>query len=267
MPVCGQRYLKYGGSTTCFSIHTPDTLIVFDAGTGISLLLHDLVNGPEMPAMTLFFTHFHMDHVVGLPCFDPLYRKDIRISIMADPRRADDWKQTLQAFLSKPYWPVGLGECAAGMTMTDLPVTDESVEISGVRISWFRVPHPQQCLAYRAEMPGRTIVISTDVEYTVRSADPKFIEFCQDADFLVFDGQYAPEEYERYRNWGHSTWEAAASIAEKARIGRLVLTHHAPDRIDSEIDRIVERVREVFPRTWAATENMVLDDEQVSDQH
>lgn len=258
MPACGRDYVKYGGNTTCFSIQTDGGLIIFDAGTGILHVANDLAGFPEMPSITMFFTHFHMDHVIGLPRFDPLYSKQTTISIMADHHRGGDWKKTLRTFMGKPYWPVGLGECDAVMKLEDLPAEQDGMELYGVRISWFHVPHPQQCLAYRVEMPGNVVVIATDVEYDANRIPPDFIEFCRNADFLVYDTQYTPEEYAAHRGWGHSTWETGARIAGQAEVGRLILSHHAPDRKDREIDRIAEDAKKVFSRSIAATENMVL---------
>lgn len=259
MPVCGGRFLHYGGSTTCFSMQTDTGWIIFDAGTGIGHVARDLARLDEMPAITLLFTHFHLDHVVGLPCFDPLYSKRTEISIMADPRRSSDWRDTLYDFMAKPYWPVGLGEADANMRLADLPIEDQTMELHGVRISWFRVPHPQQCLAYRVEMPGNTVVIATDVEYEAGAVNPAFIEFCAHADFLIYDTQYAPDEYPAHRGWGHSTWETAARIAAESRADRLIMTHHDPDRDDAGVRGLVDDARKIFPNTEGATENMLLE--------
>ena len=71
MPICGEAHLRYGGNTTCFSVRTPQGIIVFDAGTGICNVARDMESNPSTGAITLFFTHFHMDHLMGLPCFRP----------------------------------------------------------------------------------------------------------------------------------------------------------------------------------------------------
>jgi len=259
IPACGQEYLIYGGHTTCFTVRTDSGLIIFDAGTGISSVANDLSELPTSPSITLLFTHFHMDHIIGLPIFSPLYNKNTEISILADRRRTDDWRTTLKNFIGKPYWPIGLAESDAVMKLEDIPVDEEAMELYGVRISWFLVPHPQQCLAYRVEMPENTVVIATDLEYNKNGIQSAFINFCRNADFLIFDAHYTPEEYPAHRGWGHSTWEVGARIANEAGVDRLILTHHAPSRKDTEIDRILEAARKVFPVTFAAAENMVLE--------
>lgn len=258
MPACGGDYVKYGGNTTCFSVETDDGLIIFDAGTGISHVADDLAKLPQMPSITMLFTHFHMDHVIGLPCFNPLYSKQTSISIMADPRRSTDWRNTLTTFTGKPYWPVGLGESDATMKLGDIPVEQDGIELYGVRISWFSVPHPQQCLSYRVEMPGNVVIIATDVEYDTNRIQPAFVDFCRNADFLICDTQYTPDEYDARRGWGHSTWEMGVRIAKEAKVDRLIMTHYAPKRKDRELDLIVEAARKQFPQASPATENMIL---------
>ena len=258
VPTSGPDVLRYGGRTTCFSVETDDGWVLVDAGTGLSLVSRDLATRPSVSPMTMLFTHFHMDHVVGLPCFDPLYSKESRIVFMGDPRRTNSWKESLRIFTSKPYWPVGLGESEAAMEMRDLPIDRSDMDLYGVRVSWFAVPHPQQSIAYRMEMPGNTVVIATDMEYTTENVHSAFIDFCAGADYLICDSQYTPEEYRAYRGWGHSTWQTATHIARAADVGRLILTHHAPDRTDDAVDEIVKAASEHFPRTSGAVENMTL---------
>lgn len=256
--VCSSEYLKYGGSTTCFSVRTEKGLIIIDAGTGISRIAADLKVSPSSLPMTMLFTHFHLDHIAGLPSFDPLYDKKSTISIMADPRRNDNWRESLTTLMGKPYWPIGLGEADAALAMKNIPVDDEKMELYGINVQWCSVPHPQKCLAYRFECSTKNIVVATDSEFDIGNISDKFLHFCTNADCLIYDAQYTPEEYAKHIGWGHSSWKTATHIAKTAKVKRLVLTHHAPDRKDSAIDAIVEQARKEFSNTDAAIENMLL---------
>lgn len=259
MPACGAEFIKYGGNTTCFAMQNDHGVIIIDAGTGISHLARKIDSLSSIPQLTMLFTHFHLDHVLGLPCFNPLYNSDTTISIMADPRREHDWKDTLVTFMGKPYWPVGLGDTDAIMQLNNIPIDDGDMTIYGTRISWFSIPHPQNCLAFRMETGDKSLVIATDVEYDPDSISEDFINFCAKADYLLFDNHYTPEEYPKRVGWGHSTWKTATAAAERADVGQLILTHHSQSRTDAQIDTIVESARKVFPNTTAAVEDMVLD--------
>ena len=76
----------------------------------------------------------------------------------------------------------------------------------------------------------------------------------READILIFDAQYTPDEYSTYRGWGHSTWLEATRIAREANVRRLVLFHHDPDHTDENLDRIVDEARGHFAETVAARE-------------
>jgi ribonuclease BN (tRNA processing enzyme) len=193
---------------------------------------------------------------MGLPSFDLLYEPRTKITLMGDPSRKENWKTTIRHFVNEPFWPVGFVDLYAMTEMRDLPNNVNCMELYGIRVSWIQVPHPQQCLAFRFDMPERSIVIATDAEFHPHLISPDFLHFCKGIETLIFDAQYTPQEYTRKVGWGHSSWETAASIASILDVGKLVLTHHDPRRKDKEMDMIIEEANRIFPRTVAAMENM-----------
>lgn len=256
LPACGYEFLRYGGDTTCFSLETPRGLLVIDAGTGLRHVTQELADRADLPPITVLLTHLHMDHLIGLPSFGPLYSSHAHIQFMADPHREGDWQHALRAFMRKPYWPVGLTEADATLEFTPLPEDRAVLEIYGVRIQWCAVPHPQQCIAYRLDWAGGSIVVATDVEYAADRIPDHFAAFCRNADHLIFDAHFTPAEISQYRGWGHSTWEAGAALARMSGVRQLILTHHSPKRRDQEVDALVESARQAFAATRAACTNM-----------
>ena len=69
-----------GGNTPCVEIKSGKTEIILDAGTGIRLLgkSKDL---PLSGNYNLLFSHFHWDHIQGLPFFDPIYSPETTINV------------------------------------------------------------------------------------------------------------------------------------------------------------------------------------------
>ncbi|MBN1674266.1 MAG: MBL fold metallo-hydrolase [Kiritimatiellae bacterium] len=260
-PVPRREFLKYGGNTTCFTLETAQGILVFDAGTGIASLHEDLAERGERPPVTILFTHFHMDHVMGLPFFDGLYMDHSRLTLVGDPARETDWRATLRTFVGKPYWPIGLGEAQARLELEDLPSAG-ALTIYGVRLSWCPLCHPQESLAYRVEAPGVSVVVATDHEPGTPEVDERFLAFCRGAGCLICDAEFTPEEYPAHRGWGHGTWAAAARLAEQAGVGRLILTHHNRYRQDAQLDAIVAQARAAFANTDAASEGLVLTGEE-----
>ncbi len=256
MPVAGRQFARYGTQTTCFSLRTPQGLIVVDAGTGIISLSESLQHETELPPITMFFTHFHLDHVIGLPLFQPIYQPQARITMMGDPDRPGGWKRALTTLIGKPYWPVDLLDQRTSIRLQDLPAGRFTMLRHGIRIAWCQAWHPQQCMAYRLESNVSRIVIATDHETGNRQIDENFLSFCRGADMLIMDAQYTPRELTAHRGWGHGSWLTAATIAREAQVGELILTHHDRYRTDAHLDAIVRKARRLFPRTRASREGM-----------
>ncbi len=259
LPTCGPHFLRYGGDTTCFSLETSEGLLIIDAGTGLRHVTQELADRTDLPPLTVHRTHLHMVHLRGLPSYGPHYSSHAKIRFMADPNREDDWEQALLAFIRKPYWPVGLTDADATLAFADLSPSGDPMEIYGVQVRWCPMPHPQQCVAYRLDWPGGSVVVATDVEFNAGEIPERFVRFCSGANHLIFDSHFTPSEIAHYTGWGHSTWKAGVALAEAAGVGELLLTHHSPRRYDSDIDAMVEAARKRFPRTRGASTNTLLD--------
>ena len=228
-----------------------------DAGTGIVSLGDELVRRATLPPIRILFTHLHLDHVIGLPTFKPLFRKDARITLMGSSTSSGRWRQALSTMFGKPLWPVGLSDVEATVRFEDLEGRGPRT-LCGIQVSWCPVRHPQGCLSFRIETSDGVIVLATDREHGDRQRDRAFLSFCRGADILIHDAQYTPEESHRRRGWGHSTWEQAARVAKAAGVRKLVLTSHDPSRSDAQVDRIVAKARRIFPNTVGAAEGLVL---------
>lgn len=250
-PVSGHRYCRYGGGTSCFSVETPDGILILDAGTGLASLGEELVRRATLPPMKILFTHVHLDHIMGLPAFKPFFRKDARITLMGHSTPSSRWRQAISTIFGTPFWPVGLSNAEATVRFEDLAGRGPRT-LCGVQVSWCPVRHPQGALSFRLETSRGVMVLATDREHGDRRLDRAFLSFCREADGLIHDAQYLPAEYPRHRGWGHSTWQQAARVACAARVGRLVLTSHDPTRTDADVDRIVRQARRIFPNTVGA---------------
>jgi ribonuclease BN (tRNA processing enzyme) len=98
----------------------------------------------------------------------------------------------------------------------------------------------------------------TDVEHGDQ-IDLGVVEISRGADLLIHDAQYIPEELSRKKGWGHSSWEQAAEVAERAGVKRLALFHHDPEHDDEFILGIEKKCRDRFPESFAAREDMEVE--------
>jgi phosphoribosyl 1,2-cyclic phosphodiesterase len=259
IPVSGKEFQRYGGNTTCLCItrERSNRVIILDAGTGIRNLGKELIaQGLKMEAINISFTHFHWDHIQGFPFFAPAYDRNqkIIIHVMGEERKFKDIKEIFSRQMQKEYFPVELD--AMGAQFEFLSYGDEETFYGGKVIA---VPQHHKfaggSYGLRIEDESGVLVICTDVEH-INGIDKNIVELARNADLSIHDGQYTDEEYKKFRGWGHSTWRQGVEVAIRAKVKRLILTHHDPDHDDDFLDSMEEECKKTFPACLIAKEGM-----------
>lgn len=226
--------------------------LLVDAGTG-------LVNLPtDADRWTVLLTHLHWDHVLGLPFFAPLFQKGRRFDFINGLHSPNELDEMVRQMIRPPWFPVDWHDTASEKTFSLAP--SEPFEVGDVQVTAVNLFHPGGVTAWKLERDGSSIVIATDTEHGDPDADDAVRKLAAGADVLIHDAQYLEHEYSMSKTgWGHSTWQAAVSVAQDAGVGRLYLTSHDPTRTDELVDAIVEAAREEFPDTHALAEGSVIE--------
>lgn len=256
VPTPAPDRLRHGGNTICLAARlAEDEYLLLDCGTGARLLGKEIESerGGKPTRIHLLFSHYHFDHIEGLPLFPPLYDPRMTIRIHGFAPAGLTVRRTFEQFMAPPYFPVRL---------SGTPATVEYVEMDGapfsigdLRVSTLPLNHPDGCIAYRLERGGRRVIFATDHEHGDPEIDTALAAFSEGADHLIYDATYVPAEYESLRKgWGHSTWYAAIAVARAARVRNLVLFHHHPEHTDTELEEILRVARGEFQSTIVARE-------------
>jgi phosphoribosyl 1,2-cyclic phosphodiesterase len=259
IPICGPEFQEFGGNTTCVLIDGPKRTGIFDAGTGIRELGKELVNDPNIgidrPCF-LVFSHFHWDHIQGLPFFAPAYdpSRHFVIAAIGRERYGQDIKSIFAAQMQSDYFPVPLDNMGAQIDF--LKTKEDFLKDGKAMARAVKHNHPGNAYSYRIEGEnGKVVVFCTDIEHG-DEIDERIVDLSKGADLLIHEGQYTPEELPRFKGWGHSSWEQAVEVAQRACVKRLVITHHDPDHDDDFLREVEKKCQARFPNTLLAREKM-----------
>jgi phosphoribosyl 1,2-cyclic phosphodiesterase len=269
----GAATQRYGGNTSCVEVAPDDgPPIIIDAGTGIRKLGKEWMQGAfgeGRGAAHILVSHTHWDHIQGLPFFDPMYQKGNKLVVYA--RQPDDGhlRSVFASQTEAPYFAVPFEHVAAELAFQELQA-GARFHIGPVEVSCAQLNHPWIAIGYRLSVGGRALAYITDtapfrdiliekdfihtppaVGQPLPPADAAklarmregVVRLCENADVVIYDTQFTPEEYRSRPHWGHSCPEDAIEIARAAGAKAVALFHHAPERTDDELDALVAKHR------------------------
>lgn len=260
IPCAGTETIRYGGNTSCVEIRCGRRLMIFDGGSGLRPLGKALVAGGRQVDLDLFYSHTHLDHIVGLPFFAPAYSAGTRIRFWAGhlKQTGTDIRSVLQQMMSPPLFPIPIEVLAARLDFRDFAAGDTLTPHTGVKLVTAALNHPDNATGYRVEFAGKAVAYITDTEHHPGASDPNVLKLMHEADVAIYDSTYTDEEYTRHRHWGHSTWEEGVRLAKQAKVKQLVIFHHDPSHTDDMMDQISSDAAKAYPGTIVAREGMML---------
>ncbi len=244
VPAASPQTAAFGGNTTCVAISTDaGDHIILDAGTGIRGL-GERLRASGARTCTLCLTHAHWDHIQGLPFFAPLHDREWLVRVFGpEGMGGQGVRASLEYVLNGRNFPLLLADTACSLETAEF-TPGTSFRAGSALVETCPVNHPGGCVAYRVTADGWSFVFTGDHEWDEEEGTAQtraaLESFITGADVLLADAPYTPEEYGKYRGWGHSCMEDWPEAAARAGVRRLLLTHHAPARTDGELFRLAE---------------------------
>lgn len=231
-PVPSQKFMEYGGNTSCISVSFENHMIIFDAGTGLSAFGRE-GNLLKNMRLDILISHLHIDHVMGLFTFQPFLCADMEIHLYG----RTGMERKLRRLLSPPWWPLRVQDFKAKLYFHEIQ-TDDSFQIGSVTVSAMEGNHPGGSILYRLDGDNKRLLYALDCEYNEKFF-AKVSEFTRGSDLIIWDANFAPEDFRE--GWGHSTWKHGVKMRNAASVRRVLMTHYSHEYTDVFLHRL-ERV-------------------------
>ena len=240
-------HLGVGGNTSCVEIRVDDHVLICDAGTGVITFGNELIKQSEIRELLIILTHYHWDHV-------------------GDDN--DEIKDHVSSQMRAPYFPVGTESWLANIQY--LSPSPAGMQHGPIKIEYKNVHHPGTTYGYRMLVNGKSVIYISDNEcsFIEKSVSQKRgtlndeeqalyddmieeehhseLELIRNADILIHDAQYTPEDYEKKQGWGHSCYIDTIHMAIDADVKELYLYHHDPNYDDKTINTIHEHAKQII---------------------
>lgn len=268
-PVSGSQFSRYGCATTCIEVCLDSGhVILLDAGTGLVNWAKIRASHLESPPM-IFFSHYHLDHILGLPFYAGIYDRQALPEIYC-PCLADGMADAsaLGRLFDGVLFPVIWQELPAQHLHPFRP--GESFRIGGALLQTVPTCHAGGCTAFKICGDGWTFAYSGDHEIPLRDAtsennciNSQLMEFLAGADIALVDSHFTPADHRLRPDWGHSDFGQWADALTGKNVGRVLLSHYSPEYDDSRIESLLAEAVPGFAESSiqvsAAREGCVID--------
>lgn len=246
-PASGADFAEFGGDTPSIEVAQGDQRIFIDAGSG----LKNVRVTPSLPDdFDLVLSHYHYDHLIGLPFFEPAWRMKGRLRIFAPKFGADNPFDILTKFFSTPFCPVRLDDLSVRVDVIAYRPGDSWPAAGGATIATTRVNHPGGCAAIRVSGGAGDLVYASDAELSGDADARALADFARGADLFIADAMNDETNAGARRGWGHSSWRDAVAVGVAAEARATALFHHDPRRSDIALVAVDAQARAMSPRAF-----------------
>ena len=277
--------------TSCLFRFNGEGLLI-DCGEGTQVALREAGFSPN-PISVICLTHYHADHVSGLPGFLLSMGNSDRTDpiTIVGPKGLERVVNSLRVIAPELPFEINFYE---------ITQPEETFEILGYHIHAFKVNHNVLCYGYTIEIPrkGRFDVEAAkaldlpvklwnplqkgmQVEHEGKVFTPDMVmgaarkgikvtyctdtrptktlvESAENADLLICEGMYAEEDkLAKAKQNKHMTFYEAAKVAKDAKVDRLWLTHFSPSMTGHK--RYMKAVCEIFPQAELGEDGKFLE--------
>ncbi len=237
----------FGTATTCVEIESQRNRIIIDGGSGLRALGEKVMLGPcgkGQGVVHIFLTHFHWDHLLGIPFFTPLFLSGNQINFYAVQ---PDLEELVRGKFRRPYFPVAFESLPSKINFHYLPPR-KPFFLDDFRITPYQLDHPDPCWGFKVEVEGRAYAHCVDTEGTRVSREDlgPDLPLYQGIDLMYYDAQYTLPELAEKANWGHSAAQLGLDLAFREGIKRVVFAHHDPGASTAQLYTLIHETQDYY---------------------
>lgn len=271
----GRTTQRYGGNTPCVevvgfqmgepgaAVRSDNPHLILDGGTGLATLQTTLMSGPwgrGQGELHLLLSHYHWDHLIGIPFFRPMFVKGNRIVFYGSS--IEDLRSSIERLFTSVYSPLkGAENVAADLKYRQ--VEPDGMDVAGFQVRAAENRHLGTALSFRLQYGAHVVCYTPDHESGDREVDAKLVALARGAQLWILEAQYTAEERRGRDSWGHNSHLQAVRLALEAGVGMVVLFHHDPAHDDGILDRMGLEASEMAAGTRTqvlmARDGMVVD--------
>lgn len=215
----------FGTATTCVEVSDGSQSILIDGGSGIKSK-SDLSDYRGQKEFHILISHFHLDHIMGLPFFAPHFMTGFKINYYSVHPETEN---VIKGLFRKPTFPVAYEKLEAEIRFHSL-VPHQKNQVNGFTVTPYNMDHPDLCYGFRVEKSNKIYAHAVDNEATRRSKLELGIDsgLYEKADLLYFDAQYEEEDMIQKKGWGHGTCDRGFEICANFGLKQVLFAHHDP---------------------------------------
>lgn len=257
--------------------------LLIDCGEGTQIAMKEAGLSPN-PIEVICFTHYHADHISGLPgLLLSMGNSDRREPVtMIGPRGLERVVNSLRVIA--PELPFEI-------KFIELTEPEETIEVAGYILHAYRVQHNVTCYGYSIEIPRKgkfDVEAAKALKLPVQMWNPlqkgntvtwegktytpdmvmgkarkgikvayctdtrpveRIVRFVKNADLFICEGMYAePDKLQKAKQYKHMTFCEAAQLAKQAQVEEMWLTHFSPSLVGAK--SYMKQVRDIFPNAY-----------------
>jgi len=246
LPSTRETSSKYGSNTSCMTIEASGQTIILDAGSGLAQMdrLIKLFAHENHP-FDIFLSHLHFDHIIGLTVFSKVWTNspDDLIRIYTINRDERPLKEQIFGSFVPPYWPVSMPQFANAQCIE--VEKDAAFPLDVFTVTPFGAAHPDKTVSFHITDGNNTVVYLLDSETPALSECDwdALVNYCKDADLVIFDSAYSAIDYPDKKGWGHSTIEDGFKLASECGCKNMMFSHFGFEYSDQELEIFESRAK------------------------